>query len=378
LTAMKLSGPLKLWSSTKKQIPKVMGGMTTEHVLAMEYIEGTSLAAAMDDELQEIAFALGYHSAEELKRKVQQDLKKHFIGGGGHRNLVDSKEQGMLERAANKVAPLLRAYAAVARKISNVHTKLWNGASRVFEVVSRGKTEPKFVPLHVPPRNIDLRRVIKTLVMVHGVQVILDGVYNADPREFLKIQYLCRIPFFFLSISLAMSKFLKDPGNVIIMKDGRLGLIDYGMVGRLDIEERELIASTILAFGNHDKETVVRNYINSGYRASWINGPDHHPDVIHRFASFHLDRVDLSPMPIDDQMWSVLKLIAMSVERTTPDWIEQMKRLGGLLIGVASQAGRPISLSKEWRPLALKFQREHMWRQTRGRLLKGDNRQLLG
>jgi hypothetical protein len=168
------------------RIPKVMGGMTTEHVLAMEYIEGTSLADAMDDELQEIAFALGYHSAEELKREVQQDLKKHFMGGGGHGNLVDSKEQGMLERATT-VAPLVRTYATVFRKIFNAHAKLRNGASRVLEVVSRGNMKPEFVQLHVPPRNIDLRRVIKTLVMVHGVQVILDGVYNADPRKCLKI-----------------------------------------------------------------------------------------------------------------------------------------------------------------------------------------------
>lgn len=152
------------------------------------------------------------------------------------------------------------------------------------------------------------------------------------------------------------------------MNDGRLGLIDYGMVGRLDIEERELIASTVVALGDHDKEKVVRNYLDSGYRAAWINGPDHHHDVIHRFASFHLDRVNLSPISLDDKMWPVLMLIGMSVERVTPDWIEQMKRTGGLLIGVASQAGRPISLSKEWRPLALQLQKERL----REKSVRGD------
>lgn len=167
------------------RIPKVMGGMTTEHVLAMEYIEGTSLAAAMDQELQEIAFALGYHSAEELRRKLQQDLKKHFMDGGGHGNLVDSKKQGMLERAT-MVAPLVRVYAAVFRKISNADARLRNGASRVLEVVSRGRMKPEFIPLHVPHRKFDLGGAIKTLVMVHGVQIILDGLYNADPRKCLK------------------------------------------------------------------------------------------------------------------------------------------------------------------------------------------------
>jgi hypothetical protein len=191
------------------RIPKVLGNMSTEHVLAMEYIEGTSLAAAMDEELQEIAFALGYHSAEELRRKLQQDLKKHFMGGGGHGNLVDSKEQSMLERATT-VAPLVRAYATVFRKISNARHKLRNGASRALEVVSRGSMKPEFIPLHLPPRKFDLGRVIKTLVMVHGVQIILDGVYNADPRKCLKstVGYLCRmLPFSYLSLSLSISQF---------------------------------------------------------------------------------------------------------------------------------------------------------------------------
>ena len=35
-----------------------------------------------------------------------------------------------------------------------------------------------------------------------------------------------------------------------------------------------------------------------------------------------------------------------------PDWVEQARRLGGLLIGVGSQAGRPISLAHEWAPIA--------------------------
>ena len=61
--------------------------------------------------------------------------------------------------------------------------------------------------------SVDLGAVLKTLVQVHGHQLLIDGVYNADPH----------------------------PGNVIVLEDGRLGLIDYGMVGRLGRAERESI-----------------------------------------------------------------------------------------------------------------------------------------
>jgi hypothetical protein len=149
-----------------------------------------------------------------------------------------------------------------------------------------------------------------------------------------------------------------DPGNVIIMSDGRVALIDYGMVGRLTKEQRELIASTVLAFAEKDKKTVVRNYLDSGYRAGWIHGGNHSDDIIYRFASFHLDRIDLSPVTVDGVDMDILKLLGKSIERATPDWIQQMRRIGGLLIGVSSQAGRPISLSQEWRSIARQSMKE--------------------
>ncbi|EEC48574.1 predicted protein, partial [Phaeodactylum tricornutum CCAP 1055/1] len=50
--------------------------------------------------------------------------------------------------------------------------------------------------------KVNLGRVLKTLVHVHGLQLMQDGVFNADPH----------------------------PGNVLVLPDGRLGLLDYGMV----------------------------------------------------------------------------------------------------------------------------------------------------
>ena len=95
---------------------------------------------------------------------------------------------------------------------------------------------------------------------VHGYQLLLDGVYNADPH----------------------------PGNVIVLPDGRLGLIDYGMVcivlthsaggrrrrrvlrsvysqvGRLKPEERERIARTVLALEQGDVDGVAKIYADAG------------------------------------------------------------------------------------------------------------------
>ena len=80
-------------------------------------------------------------------------------------------------------------------------------------------------------------RVLKTLVRMHGIQILLSGTSNADLY----------------------------PGNVVILLDGRLRLLDYGMVGRLSLRDRETIAKTIVALSDNDKTTARINQQN-GYK----------------------------------------------------------------------------------------------------------------
>ena len=191
------------------RIPHVVDEYTSQHVLVMEYLEGTSLAKAMDDELTDIALALGHESAHSLRRKIQNDLKQHMLDGGGHANLIEDKEvrnegarkSGRLPAAdimgiTQTVAPMIRAYASLFRRVRNVNTNVRNGVSRTLEAVTGGRIQPTYVELenHGNSRQskIDLGKVIKTLVMVHGFQVIMDGVYNADPRKFFT-EYPCRL-----------------------------------------------------------------------------------------------------------------------------------------------------------------------------------------
>ena len=47
------------------------------------------------------------------------------------------------------------------------------------------------------------------------------------------------------------------PGNMMIMKDGRIGLLDFGMVGRISEHLREDIESMLLAIVNSDVDLLV-------------------------------------------------------------------------------------------------------------------------
>ncbi len=68
-------------------------------------------------------------------------------------------------------------------------------------------------------------------------QVFDDGFFHADPH----------------------------PGNMFVMADGRIGLVDFGIVGRLSEENREVIADTFLALVNKDFDKLVRQYIDMGF-----------------------------------------------------------------------------------------------------------------
>lgn len=67
--------------------------------------------------------------------------------------------------------------------------------------------------------------------------VLQDGFFHADPH----------------------------PGNIFVLPDGRLGLVDFGIMGRVTEENREHFASIFLALADHDYEALVRQYVEMGF-----------------------------------------------------------------------------------------------------------------
>lgn len=69
--------------------------------------------------------------------------------------------------------------------------------------------------------------------------VLQDGFFHADPH----------------------------PGNIFVLPDGRLGLVDFGIMGRITEENREHFSSIFLALANHDYDALVTEYVNMGFLA---------------------------------------------------------------------------------------------------------------
>lgn len=64
------------------------------------------------------------------------------------------------------------------------------------------------------------------------------------------------------------------PGNIFVLGDGRLALVDFGIMGRVTEENREYFASSFLALVNHDYDAMVQQYMNLGFVSEEVTDLD--------------------------------------------------------------------------------------------------------
>ncbi len=67
--------------------------------------------------------------------------------------------------------------------------------------------------------------------------VFRDGMFHADPH----------------------------PGNIFVLRDGRLGLVDFGIIGRVSEENMENFASVFVALAGRDFNAMARQYVVMGF-----------------------------------------------------------------------------------------------------------------
>jgi ubiquinone biosynthesis protein len=84
------------------------------------------------------------------------------------------------------------------------------------------------------------------------------------------------------------------PGNMFVEADGRLGLIDFGMVGMVDGEVRDHLASAVKAIIDRDVDTLLDSIVDMGAVAPEGSKADFRADLKHvmghypQLADFYL------------------------------------------------------------------------------------------
>jgi len=84
--------------------------------------------------------------------------------------------------------------------------------------------------------DVDKKRLARDLVEVFLHQFFRTGLFHADPH----------------------------PGNILVTPDGRIGLVDFGMSGRLDDELRGYLVASFIALSRRDLDVITDVYLEIG------------------------------------------------------------------------------------------------------------------
>ena len=86
------------------------------------------------------------------------------------------------------------------------------------------------------PANVDVPHIVATLVALYVQMMLVDGLFHADPH----------------------------PGNLMVSADGRIVLLDFGMVVRVPLETRRSLMRTSIAAIKRDPDAVAAGFVALG------------------------------------------------------------------------------------------------------------------
>jgi ubiquinone biosynthesis protein len=134
------------------------------------------------------------------------------------------------------------------------------------------------IDLHAKAHPEAMPRLINTLVRLTLQTIFEEGLFHADPH----------------------------PGNVLVLPDGRLSLLDFGMTGELDEQMRESLTLLLEAVVKGDARAVTEAYLEMAPQGSEkVNRAALLLDI--KAVLYDIHRSDLAEVSIGDSFDSLLR-----------------------------------------------------------------------
>lgn len=293
---------LPLWSHAVN-IPKPHLDLCSTHLLTMEYMEGPRLVDGIKDYYKKVSEALG-KSFEQLEEEQKEAMRNGTLQ---YKTLAESK----------RVASFIQMWIFLRDVFFSLNPLRFLYNTSPLRLV----TGPVKYAWSDTPLN--LGDILETLCRVHASEIFRDGFFNGD----------CH------------------PGNILLLKDGRLGLIDYGQVKRLGVSERITYAKLILALAKDDKKEIVRLHFDE------IGTKTKHrkEDIGYLMSCFYNDR-DSADVCGDKNIGSFIDwLEAEDPMVQLPEAFIFCSRVSIMMRGMGNAFGLKMRVSKLWEDEARAF-----------------------
>jgi ubiquinone biosynthesis protein len=171
----------------------------------------------------------------------------------------------------------------------------------------------------IDERGLDRAELTRALLRSMVYQITEGGVFHADPH----------------------------PGNVLLLTDGRLALLDFGSVGRLDTQQRSALQNLLLAVGRGDPAALRDALLELVTRTDEIDEWQLER-ALGRFAARHL----VGTSPPTAAMFTDLFRLAYQFELAIPPEIATVLRALATLEGTLSLLTPGIDIAAEARQYA--------------------------
>jgi aarF domain-containing kinase len=194
-------------------IPAPQLTLCSKHLLTMEFLQGPKLVDGIRNYYLKLAAESGFDisTIEELK-SIQKELllngRTQFV------SLESAKRWSQVVAIWMWMKDMMFSFNPL-RFLSNISPLRF-----IFGSINYKWSDPL----------INLAQLLEILCRVHAHEIFRDGFFNGD----------CH------------------PGNILLLSDGRLGLIDYGQVKSLAIPQRISYAKLIIALANNNVPEIVR------------------------------------------------------------------------------------------------------------------------
>ncbi|KAH8959178.1 hypothetical protein BDL97_06G066500 [Sphagnum fallax] len=169
--------------------------------------------------------------------------------------------------------------------------------------------------------KIAKRNILRDLSSAYGQMILRDGFFQADPH----------------------------PGNVHIMKDGRVALLDYGQVKELSEDLRLGFARLVVALASNNVSEIVSCFKNLGIETVQMGGND--SDSFRTLAVTMFDTKLPPGVAVANPFGEDTVLNDVSVKNFPKDLFFILRTIH-ILRGLSVGMDCPYSSSEQWKPLA--------------------------
>ena len=281
----------QLWKD-KVVVPKPYREMCTKNCLIMEYLRGKKLVTALYDNFGQLAKERG-----------------------------QTMEQFIEEQKALDFHPTAEELRTIRRQIE-WRDYIWNALgffinnSFGFLFSLLGNPNGRYIVEHKQTTiPLNIKYILDLIASVHGYQLFINGAFNGDPH----------------------------PGNILVLDDGKLGLIDYGQVKHLDLEARLKLAKLMIYLKRDDTQMIIKQVENMGLRTQNMD-----PWVFEKVGRFYFD---CDSMEVTDGM--NMLLFMEYIDKRDPALVKAddyvfPARLRMLISGLHWSLGYTFKASESW------------------------------